>query len=729
MLPCGLEFRRCAAGSDPEPGGAVRGRRSGAARGRVGTAGHRDSGVAAWQAARVAVRMAPGARSDRRRHRSRSRPPRQGPEPAREGGRMVGRRPAAASDEGHARGGRPGAGGLEPALEERRERRGRHIFGAREALLVLRLSEVGGEQERSLEGREARDRPRDRRGWDTVHAHGQRPGLEDARSRLGKRLAGENATAFPGHEAGHDRSSRRTGGRHGDAGLSQRAHRLDQDEIDAGLGQQPCMANVFAFKGGRVGYEVGPVAVLERGLRAGDPGRASPSPQRLRPPLSRPLSGRVSRGVSRRLSRGLPRGLPCQPHGESRERPRPRGQSGTPERPLLGAEGVGGEDLGAGGGVASVDLPDLLGGLDQRVGRPEGQSGLQARPLELRARRPIEQQRAVAGREALREARRLVGTGRLVPSECLARGTATRFTSLARRLLDHPRILPDLPASPALSALPAPPAIGAGSAMLAAPGAPPCPIPGMRLPARDRRDRASLPIASIALFGDSVTETRAPEIPADRPLAIFCDFDGTFSVQDVGSTLAQRLLPEKRKRLWQRFEQGELTAWTYAVALLDGLVLPEKDLDRFLETIDLDPGARAMLAWCQRQEVPFRILSDGFDWNLERLQAMNQIRFDYDANHLEYRGDVWHLAPGRPNPACGCGTGSCKRGLIGAYRARHPEAFCVHIGNGRVSDLCGALEADLAFAKDTLAPALDALERGYRPFETLHDVLEDLTAG
>jgi len=251
----------------------------------------------------------------------------------------------------------------------------------------------------------------------------------------------------------------------------------------------------------------------------------------------------------------------------------------------------------------------------------------------------------------------------------------------------------------------------------------------MRLPARDRRDRASLPIASIALFGDSVTETRAPEIPADRPLAIFCDFDGTFSVQDVGSTLAQRLLPEKRKRLWQRFEQGELTAWTYAVALLDGLVLPEKDLDRFLETIDLDPGARAMLAWCQRQEVPFRILSDGFDWNLERLQAMNQIRFDYDANHLEYRGDVWHLAPGRPNPACGCGTGSCKRGLIGAYRARHPEAFCVHIGNGRVSDLCGALEADLAFAKDTLAPALDALERGYRPFETLHDVLEDLTAG
>lgn len=225
-------------------------------------------------------------------------------------------------------------------------------------------------------------------------------------------------------------------------------------------------------------------------------------------------------------------------------------------------------------------------------------------------------------------------------------------------------------------------------------------------------------------------QTRAlNEIPADRPLAIFCDFDGTFSVQDVGSTLAQKLLPEKRARLWKRFEQGEFTPWSYAHALFDGLVLPEKDLDAFLETIDLDPGSRALLAWCEDEGVPFRILSDGFDWNLDRLQAMNRVVFEHNANHLEYHGDVWRIHPGRPNPACGCGTGSCKRGLIGLYREAHPDAFCVHIGNGRVSDLCGALEADLAFAKDTLAPALEEQGHPYRPFDTLDDVIEVLVAG
>lgn len=218
-------------------------------------------------------------------------------------------------------------------------------------------------------------------------------------------------------------------------------------------------------------------------------------------------------------------------------------------------------------------------------------------------------------------------------------------------------------------------------------------------------------------------------LSADRPLAIFCDFDGTFSVQDVGSTLAQQLLPERRANLWERFDQGEFTAWTYVMALLDGLELPEKRLYEFLETIDLDPGAEDLLDWCEAEGVPFRILSDGFDWNLERLQEINGVAFEYNANHLRYEGETWRLSPGRPNEACGCGTGSCKRGLIRTYREAKPGAFCVHIGNGRVSDLCGALEADLAYAKDTLAPALEEQGHPFVAFETLHDVIAHLKAG
>jgi 2-hydroxy-3-keto-5-methylthiopentenyl-1-phosphate phosphatase len=211
-------------------------------------------------------------------------------------------------------------------------------------------------------------------------------------------------------------------------------------------------------------------------------------------------------------------------------------------------------------------------------------------------------------------------------------------------------------------------------------------------------------------------------------LAVFCDYDGTFSVQDVGSTLARRHRAEARAKAWARYEQGQLTAWAYNLEVLDGMKLPPAALDTFLRSVELDPGARLLLDWCRRRDVPFRILSDGFDYNLDRLQQIHQVAFDYDANHLHYESDAWRIAAGYPNPACGCGTGTCKRGRIETWRRAHPSVAVVHIGNGAVSDLCGALAADAVFAKDTLAEVLAARKIAFRPFHTLHDVVPALDA-
>ena len=62
-------------------------------------------------------------------------------------------------------------------------------------------------------------------------------------------------------------------------------------------------------------------------------------------------------------------------------------------------------------------------------------------------------------------------------------------------------------------------------------------------------------------------------------------------------------------------------------------------------------------------------------------------------------------------------------GRIEEWRSQRPEATLVHVGNGRVSDLCGALAADVVFAKDSLAEELADRGRPYEPFATLHDVI------
>lgn len=215
-------------------------------------------------------------------------------------------------------------------------------------------------------------------------------------------------------------------------------------------------------------------------------------------------------------------------------------------------------------------------------------------------------------------------------------------------------------------------------------------------------------------------------LPRRLPFAVFCDFDGTFAVQDVGATLALRYAGDRRPALWARFERGEITAWEYNLELLDGIEIPEDELEDFLATVELSPGARELVAWCEDRGIPFRILSDGFDRNLERLRVLTGVPFAYDANRLRYERGRWRIEPAGPDPRCSCGTGLCKRARIEAFRRRHPGVPVVYIGNGRVSDRCGALASELVFAKDSLAEVLRAEGVDFVSYQTLAEVLAEL---
>ncbi len=292
----------------------------------------------------------------------------------------------------------------------------------------------------------------------------------------------------------------------------------------------------------------------------------------------------------------------------------------------------------------------------------------------------------------------------------VARGTAASFVTLV-----NPAEMP--------AEVPLPPEL------LADAGSEPEPLLGSPRPSpRFAAARAASPAAlaagpSVALPAHASALVR---IARAIRVAVFCDFDGTFSVQDVGATIAKRLAADRRPLFWGRYESGEITAWEYNLAILDRLPMPLADLEAFLRTIELDPGARALVGWCESHGVPFRVLSDGFDLNLNRLQVLHSIRFAYEANHLRYEAGRWRISAAHPNPACGCGTGICKRARIEAFRKAAPHATLVHIGNGRVSDLCGALAADVVFAKDSLATELERRGIPFERFATLLDVIPGL---
>ena len=97
--------------------------------------------------------------------------------------------------------------------------------------------------------------------------------------------------------------------------------------------------------------------------------------------------------------------------------------------------------------------------------------------------------------------------------------------------------------------------------------APPEPLLGSPAPRSDVAGSLSVALAphASALF----------RVRRAFPLAVFCDFDGTFSVQDVGATLAKIHAGDRRPVMWARYERGEITAWEYNLEILDRLPLPE----------------------------------------------------------------------------------------------------------------------------------------------------------
>ena len=194
----------------------------------------------------------------------------------------------------------------------------------------------------------------------------------------------------------------------------------------------------------------------------------------------------------------------------------------------------------------------------------------------------------------------------------------------------------------------------------------------------------------------------------------------------------RRYAADRRPAQWARSKRGEITAWEYNLEILDGLPVgvgrargvPGHDRARSRRAQPARRGARNASA-----AVPDP--SDGFDWNLDRLQTperhpLRPTPRTTCASSTASGGSAQARPTRAAAAAPACARATCCARCARRARARH----LVHIGNGRVSDTCGALAADTAFAKDSLAR--DASSKRGAPFvrfATLHDVIPHLAAG
>jgi 2-hydroxy-3-keto-5-methylthiopentenyl-1-phosphate phosphatase len=211
---------------------------------------------------------------------------------------------------------------------------------------------------------------------------------------------------------------------------------------------------------------------------------------------------------------------------------------------------------------------------------------------------------------------------------------------------------------------------------------------------------------------------------------VFLDFDGTITVRDVTDAILDAFADRRWlgvEEAWKAGRIGSRECLTLQMALVTA---DRHDVDALLDGLEVDAGFVTLLEWSVARGAPVHIISDGFDYCIQRVLARPSLgfaRYAHDirivSSHLEPNGQQWRAAFTSPAGGCVHGCATCKPAAIEQLGvAGSPSVF---VGDG-LSDRYAAVAADMVFAKGTLATYCLQHSIAYTPYTTLAAVARRL---
>ena len=186
---------------------------------------------------------------------------------------------------------------------------------------------------------------------------------------------------------------------------------------------------------------------------------------------------------------------------------------------------------------------------------------------------------------------------------------------------------------------------------------------------------------------------------------LFLDFDGTISKRDVTDAILERYADSSWRTIeneWRASRIGSRDCLSQQMALVRA---SRRQLHALVDSIEVDEGLNELLDLCAAREFEAHIISDGFDYCINRIlaRAVNGRRSiikSVHASNLRLVGDRWRTHFPHFHQSCGHGCGTCKPAVM---RLLNPaSAPAIFVGDG-LSDRFAVACADLVFAKSELA--------------------------
>jgi 2-hydroxy-3-keto-5-methylthiopentenyl-1-phosphate phosphatase len=212
----------------------------------------------------------------------------------------------------------------------------------------------------------------------------------------------------------------------------------------------------------------------------------------------------------------------------------------------------------------------------------------------------------------------------------------------------------------------------------------------------------------------------------NKTFKIFVDFDGTIAQKDIGEEMFLRFGDvDKVNEIAQQWINSKIKAtdtWTATCGTVEGF--NHDEFDNFLGSIQIDPGFKKFVEWCSDKKHELRILSDGFDYYINKFMKREELHnVEVHTNKLAF-GDKNKLQPSFPYTDEECTKcANCKRNHILNFTSE--DDYTVYVGDG-FTDFCPSQFCDFIFAKNSLLKYCEVNRITYFPYTTFNDVIKKL---
>lgn len=201
---------------------------------------------------------------------------------------------------------------------------------------------------------------------------------------------------------------------------------------------------------------------------------------------------------------------------------------------------------------------------------------------------------------------------------------------------------------------------------------------------------------------------------------VFIDFDNTISKFDVFDSLLLNFAKDDRwVELEERWKRGEIGSRECLSGQIKSISVTRDRLDEYLSKVKIDGHFKKLLKLWQTRGIKAMILSDNFDYILNRILKSNDIsKLKVYSNKLSFKGrrliPHFHFT----NKYC-LKCAHCKKNNLLANAGK--DSMTIYVGDG-LSDVCPSKYVNLVFAKKTLLKYCRRNKLPHVPYNNLKDV-------